>query len=84
MCIRENICSVGCTSFWEISFCPTLHLHFQALKAAVFNWLAGRTVPELFATVTVPSLVPLNFQIYHGCILLAFVLSFNLDSVSVI
>ena len=44
--------------------------------------LVGRTTVEIFATIIVPSLVALNIQLSCGCILLAFVLRFNMDSMS--
>ena len=52
--------------------------------AALVSSLAGRTTLEIFATISVLSLVALNIQISCGCILLAFVLGFGLDAVCVL
>ena len=46
--------------------------------------LAGRTTLEIFATIIIPCLVALNIQICCGCVLLAFVLGFGLNTVSVL
>ena len=84
MCNRKNICSVGCIYLWQFCFRLFVHLYFQAFKAALVSSLDGRTTVEIFATVILPSLVALTIQIYRGCILLDFVLGFNLDAVSVL
>ena len=57
--------------------------YFLAFTATLVSSLAGRMTLEIFVTIMV-SLVELNNQISFGCLLLAFVLGFGLDAVSVV